>query len=474
MNTSDDDTAPPPSAIPTPGDDGPACSGCTLRATCPATYFSCLSNVASRFVAVYLAYRGLGIDGHVTSVPFVGPFASGLLARFDSAANAVAWWVATTAAGVVLPSGVAWPSLVPARYSDVARSAAIALAISVAWALAVGCRPLGAKTSDGIRTIVRYALAVSMLFYGFNKVFPNQFGGLGPHKLMQPFGEASPVALLWTFMGYSPVYTMFAGWLEVIGGMLLFLRRTTLLGALVLVGVLMNVVMLNICYDVGVEVSAVHYLLMAAFLIAPDSRRLLDLLVRNRPAAAAVLRPFPVADRRLRGGLMAVKAALIAMVIYQFVSMNRFTQGTPDRLEGFYRVEAFTLDGAQDMNVPDDRRWVRVAITARPHTNAYVNMQRANGDQEIAMVMIDRSKGILGNFMMPFQGDSGDFWQRFRRGGDPDTSLKYKFADDGTLTLEGRFRGAAVTARLARQSSHEFPLLHRRFDWRNNDLWYWR
>jgi hypothetical protein len=101
-------------------------------------------------------------------------------------------------------------------------------------------------------------------------------------------------------------------------------------------------------------------------------------------------------------------------------------------------------------------------------------MQRANGDQEIAMVMIDRSKGVLGNFMMPFQGDSFDSIQRFIRGGEPDTSLKYEFADDGTLTLEGRFRGAALTARLARQPSDEFPLLHRRFDWRNNDLWYWR
>ena len=472
MNTSDDDTAPTPSAHPIPGNDGPACGGGTLRATCPATYFVCFSNVASRFVAVYLAYRGLGIlAGYV---PFVGPFASGLLARFDSAVNAVAWWVATTAALVMLPSGAAWPSPVPTRYSDVARSAAIALAISVAWALAVGCRPLGAKTSDGIRTIVRYALAFSMLSYGFNKVFPNQFSDPGPHKLMQPFGEASPVALLWTFMGYSPVYTMFAGWLEVIGGMLLFWRRTTLLGALVLVGVLMNVVMLNFCYDVGVEVDAVHYLLMAAFLIAPDSRRLLDLLVLNRPAPAAVLQPCAIADRRLRGGLMAVKAVLIAAVVYRLVSMNWWTSGTLDRLDGFYRVKAFALDGVQDMNVPDDRRWVRVAITARPHTNSYVNMQRANGDQEIALVMIDRSKGILGNFMMPFQGDSGDFLQRFSRGGDPDTSLKYKFADDGTLTLEGRFRGAAVTARLARQPSDEFPLLHRRFDWRNNDLWYWR
>jgi uncharacterized membrane protein YphA (DoxX/SURF4 family) len=402
-----------------------------------------------------------------------GPF-SGPLYWFVSAAKAVEWWLATTAAEVVLASGVAWPSLVPARYSDVARSAAIALAISVAWALAVGCRPLGAKTSDGIRTIVRYALAFSMLFYGFNKVFPNQFSSIGPHKLMQPFGEASPVALLWTFMGYSPVYTMFAGWLEVIGGMLLFWRRTTLLGALVLVGVLMNVVMLNICYDVGVEVLTVHYLLMAAFLIAPDSRRLLDLLVLNRPAPATVLQPCAVADRRLRGGLMAVKAVLIAAVIFLLVSMNWRTSGAPDRLDGFYRVKAFALDGVQDMNVPDDRRWVRVAITARPHTNSFVNMQRANGDQEIAMVMIDRSKGVLGNFMMPFRGDSFDSIQRFIRGGEPDTSLKYKFADDGTLTLEGRFRGAALTARLARQPSDEFPLLHRRFDWRNNDLWYWR
>jgi hypothetical protein len=48
--------------------------------------------------------------------------------------------------------------------------------------------------------------------------------------------------------------------------------------------VLANIVALTFCYDVPVKLYSSHLLLMAVFLVAPDLRRLLN-LVWNRPTA---------------------------------------------------------------------------------------------------------------------------------------------------------------------------------------------
>ena len=54
-----------------------------------------------------------------------------------------------------------------------------------------------------------------------------------PFRLAQHLGDMSPMGLLWTFMGFSPTYQIFTGAIEVLAGLLLTTRRTTLLGALV-------------------------------------------------------------------------------------------------------------------------------------------------------------------------------------------------------------------------------------------------
>ena len=134
--------------------------------------------------------------------------------------------------------------------------------------------------------LVRFVLGATMLSYGWAKVFPNQMPAPGPDRLLNPIGETSPMGLLWTFMGASSAYQIFAGVGEVVGGTLLFWRRTALLGALVLVVVLANVVALNFCYDVPVKLYSSHLLAMALFIVAPHVPRLLDVLVLNRPAPA--------------------------------------------------------------------------------------------------------------------------------------------------------------------------------------------
>ena len=68
---------------------------------------------------------------------------------------------------------------------------------------------------------------------------------------------------------------------EVLGGVSLIFRRTATLGALISFAVLLNVMVLNYCYDVPVKLYSTNLVLMAAFLAAPDFRRLLDFFVFN-------------------------------------------------------------------------------------------------------------------------------------------------------------------------------------------------
>ena len=83
--------------------------------------------------------------------------------------------------------------------------------------------------------------------------------------------------LLWTLMGYSRPYAVFAGLGEVSAGLLLLSRRTSTIGALISFGVMLNVVMLNFCYDVPVKQFSSHLVLAALFVAWPDLQGMFDL-----------------------------------------------------------------------------------------------------------------------------------------------------------------------------------------------------
>src|SRR5215218_1345583 len=129
----------------------------------------------------------------------------------------------------------------------------LALAGAAVWTLLDRRRADYARLHEWLRVYVRFALAAVIIGYGAYKVIPEQFGTPPPSDLLQPIGESSPMRLLWTFMGASIPYVIFTGAAEILGGLLLVARRTTLLGALVCIGVMSNVVMINYAYDVPVK-----------------------------------------------------------------------------------------------------------------------------------------------------------------------------------------------------------------------------
>jgi hypothetical protein len=124
----------------------------------------------------------------------------------------------------------------------------------------------------------RYYLAFELLGYGFSKLFPRQFPPLAETQLVERFGDASPMGLLWTFMGYSQPYVIFAGAMELLPAVLLCFRRTALLGGLAATAVMANVVAMNFCFDVPVKLNSSFLLLLAIWTVAQDAPRMVTLL----------------------------------------------------------------------------------------------------------------------------------------------------------------------------------------------------
>src|SRR5579872_7450621 len=121
---------------------------------------------------------------------------------------------------------------------------------------------------------LRFAVSSEMLLYGMVKVIPLQMPFPFLTRLVEPFGNFSPMGVLWYSIGASPGYEMFAGCAEMLGGILLIFPRTTTLGALVCLADATETFMLNMTYDVPVKLLSFHLILMSLTLLAPELSRM--------------------------------------------------------------------------------------------------------------------------------------------------------------------------------------------------------
>ncbi len=257
-----------------------------------------------------------------------------------------------------------------ASYLEVLLNLCIASLIAFAWWFWRRSTPVSPRVTDAYRMVLRYYVAYVMLSYGFSKVFPLQFSVMGPDRLIQPYGDSSPMGLLWTFMGASPGYQMFAGAAEVLGGLLLMFRRTALLGALVVMAVMANVFAMNLFFDVPVKLYSFHYLAFAFLVALPDMPRLVGLFVANVAIAPRDFRPFWFTSRRWCRIMSIAKVILIVALLGSNTDarIKRMRSSGPwapkNDLRSVYRVESFEILGTppDTVSVTDSVRWVRVGL----------------------------------------------------------------------------------------------------------------
>ncbi|MBF6136886.1 hypothetical protein IU501_28310 [Nocardia otitidiscaviarum] len=279
-----------------------------------------------------------------------------------------------------------------------------------------------ALASGWAHTAVRVLLSLAMIAFGMVKVVPTQFITFTlPGTMLVPLGDSSPSGMLWKFMATSTPYTVITGAVEVLGGLLLIFRRTTLLGALVSAVALVQVSILNLSYGVPVILTPLLMLAMALVVALPWWSRLLDVLIRNRDSSAL---PEPPAAGRRRAGTLAHLAAaavvIAAMVANGIRNYHDYTERISP-LDGVWAVD--TYEGAGP-------RWVRLAIDARPAAQRLA-VTRDTGELLTTELSIDAAIS------------------RLRL---DDSTLDYR-QHDSTLRLTGEFDGTPVDITL-----HRIPL----------------
>ena len=251
-------------------------------------------------------------------------------------------------------------------------------------------------------------------------------------------------------MGFSTAYTHFGGWGEVIGAVLLFFRRTTTLGALILCGVLANVVALNYFYDVPVKIFSSSLLLMAIFLVVPEAKQLLNFFTRNKTAAVAKrdapfrARWMKIAHRPVKA-LMLIVAAYFALVPWSFGVRGRRRNFPKSPLYGMYQIESFTK-GGQPV-AWNDADWRKIIFEYKSAMSV-MSMDDATSYYGTKYDETKKTVTLTGE-------DSKS----------PDGVLSYSQPDAEHLELRGTFQNQPVVIEMRKIDASKLMLMSRGFHW---------
>jgi uncharacterized membrane protein YphA (DoxX/SURF4 family) len=341
--------------------------------------------------------------------------------------------------------------------------ALVSLIAAIAWCAIDRRRAHDDRLRAFLHVFMRYTLAFVILGYGISKVFLGQFPLPNANRLLERYGDSSPMGLMWAFMGASPAYVFFSGAAETLGAVLLLFRRTTPLGALVLVAVLTNIVLMNLCYDVCVKLNSSHYLAMSILLLMPDLRRLANVLVLQRPTQPSSDR-LVLSRRWLRIARVVIKVGLIALVIGTNV-MHGLPSVTPKPPpawnEGYWRVVRFVRNGVEPM-ANDATQWDRLRF------------QDDEGKHMSRWHFADNSYGGLCTYKLDDAGHTITFtpdkdWYKAARPVSGPATLRFTRPDADHLTLEGKVDGAELNVELERLDTSKMLLVARGFHWINEE-----
>ena len=250
--------------------------------------------------------------------------------------------------------------------------------VTLIWSVLDRRRTNYARLNKWFRVYLRFGVATTMLSYGMAKAIPLQMSAPSLTRLLEPYGNFSPMGVLWASIGSSFAYERLVGCMELLAAALLFIPQTVVLGGLVSLLDSIQIFSLNMTYDVPVKLFSFHLMLLSLLILAPDLRRLLNVLIFNRRAEPSTEPPLG----RRRWAIRAGVAVQILLGVYFFwssyTSSNQgyytFGFGAPrPALYGIWVIDKMTINGVERAPlVTDYDRWRRVVI----QTSSSINFWR--------------------------------------------------------------------------------------------------
>ncbi len=329
----------------------------------------------------------------------------------------------------------------------------VAAVATVIWSFLDRRRQNYVTLHKWFRLFLRFSLASQMIAYGMVKIIPLQMSYPFLTRLLEPFGNFSPMGVLWSSIGSSPAYETFAGCAEMLGGILLIAPRTTTLGALVCLADLTQVFALNMTYDVPVKLLSFHLLLLALFLLAPDLSRLADFFLRNRatePSRAPQLFHSRRKNRIALAAQIVLGVWIVAGNAYGgWSAWHTYGGGRPRSvLYGIWDVDQLSIVG--QLRAPlltDYGRWRRVVFDF-PERMAFQRMDSSLASYGASINVNDKILALT-------------------KSGDKNWKAVFHFARpaENQLTLDGDMDGHAIHMDLQLLDRNKSLLVSRGFHW---------
>ncbi|GAB3218336.1 DoxX family protein [Mycolicibacterium hippocampi] len=328
----------------------------------------------------------------------------------------------------------------------------VAVIITAVWSVLDRRRTAYPRLAAWFAVFLRLCLGGQMLFYGFAKVIPTQMPAPPLAALLEPFGNLSPMAVLWLQVGTSHPYEIALGSIEVLAGLLLFVPRTATAGTVLSVAGTAQIFLLNMTYGVPVKILSAHLLVISVVLLAPQARRLTGALLGREVAAERrrLLFDSPRHDRIAAWVQVALGLWVLAgCLVYNVQSWREFGGGREmPELYGIWSVTDFTVDGAAlPPLLSDEVRWQKIVFDV-PQVATYQRM-----DGELVDVAASLSEGTL--TLSDLSGESPS----------PLATMTIDRHGPDSLRLEGTLDERPVTITLDRLPLDEFTLHNRGFHW---------
>ncbi|WP_025142251.1 hypothetical protein [Pedobacter jeongneungensis] len=303
--------------------------------------------------------------------------------------------------------------------------------------------------------LVRFYLAFTLLLYGAVKVIKLQFPDPSLNRLLQPFGDASPMGLAWTFLGFSKGYNLFMGIVEVSAVLLLF-RRTVIVGAFLSLAATVHVMSMNYFFDVPVKLLSTALVVMSLFILAPHFLKLYRFFIKYESQQLdQMYRPI-FKKRWLYISAYSIKYLYItASVVFLMYSVmqQRKTYGSAAPkpfLYGIYNVESMRLKGTTlPPLTTDSTRWKQMIISYE----GYARVKKMNDS--------------IANFTTVFNKKKKELVLKSTAKDSLKYVLNYNVIGKDKFIISGLRDKDSISVSFKKKDLKDFRLINRGFHWVN-------
>ncbi|MFC4211922.1 hypothetical protein ACFOWA_12055 [Pedobacter lithocola] len=303
--------------------------------------------------------------------------------------------------------------------------------------------------------VVRFYLAFTLILYGSVKVIQLQFPQPTLNRLVQPFGDASPMGLAWTFLGFSKGYNIFMGIIEISAILLLF-KRTMVVGAFLSLAASVHVMAMDYFFDVPVKILSTTLVFMCLFILAPYLQTIFKFFLTNEPQKLKALQTPTFTKKWQLILFRSLKYLLIVWTIGIMLdnAFNRqYTYGAKAPkpfLYGIYDVETVKSKGKEVLPLlTDSTRWRQMII----NWEGFAQVKLMNDSSQ--------------TFTTVFHRELRRLTLTSRNGDESQYQFIYDIPDENHLILKGVKNQDSISISFKCKDLKKFRLINRGFHWIN-------